>query len=111
LQRDRYTGSAGADDAQITLQLRVGRKLSRVCYHSPIPGGSKAKSVFLEFFRDGIALDVPGRRYRRASSGINGDKLHPRWSGASREAMVGCLSGPENSLLCLLQGTPLPLRQ
>src|SRR5437899_440852 len=37
LQRKRYPGGAGADDAQITFQLRVGWNRTRVRYHSARP--------------------------------------------------------------------------
>jgi hypothetical protein len=34
LERERYTRGPGADDAQITFQLGVGRNRPRVLYHS-----------------------------------------------------------------------------
>src|SRR3984893_5467262 len=40
LQRERYPRGAGADDTQITFQLRVGRNRPRVRYHSGRPNGA-----------------------------------------------------------------------
>jgi hypothetical protein len=40
LQRERYPRGAGANNAQITFQLRVRRNLARVCYHSGAPNST-----------------------------------------------------------------------